>query len=82
MQAVFAMAIASGGSGSIVKSFNSMDISLFNREGSKKILSIAGMLKSSPSLLSKTMGKAKKEEAMQESHCNDGGMEDLVMGTW
>jgi hypothetical protein len=38
--------------------------SLFNREGSKKILPIVGMLQSSPSLLCKTMGKAKKEEAM------------------
>jgi hypothetical protein len=38
--------------------------SLFNREGSKKILPIAGILKSSPSLLCKTMGKARKEEAM------------------
>jgi hypothetical protein len=38
--------------------------SLFNRKGSKKILPIAGMLKSSPSLLCKMMGKAKKEEAM------------------
>jgi hypothetical protein len=54
--------------------------SLFNREDSKKILPIAGMLKSSPSLLCKMMGKAKKEEAMQELHCNDGGMEDMVMG--
>jgi hypothetical protein len=54
--------------------------SLFNREGSKKILSIAGMPKSSPSLLCKTMGKAKKEEAMGESHHNNGGMEDVVMG--
>jgi hypothetical protein len=55
--------------------------SLFNREGSKKILPIAGVLKSSPSLLCKTMGKAKKEEAMQELHCNNRGMEDMVMGT-
>jgi hypothetical protein len=55
--------------------------SLFNKEGSKTIVPIAGMLQSSPSLLCKTKGKAKKEEAMQESHHNDGGMEDLVMGT-
>jgi hypothetical protein len=54
--------------------------SLFNREGSKKILPIAGMLQSFPSLLCKTMGKAKKEEGMQELHCNDRGMEDVVMG--
>jgi hypothetical protein len=54
--------------------------SLFNKEGSKKFLPIAGMLQSSPSLLCKTMGKAKKEEAMQEMHHNNGGMEDVVMG--
>jgi hypothetical protein len=54
--------------------------SLFNREESKKILPIAGMLQSSPSLLCKMMGKAKKEEAMQELHCSDGGIEDVVMG--
>jgi hypothetical protein len=53
---------------------------IFNREGYKKILPIVGMLKSSPSLLCKMMGKAKKQEAMQELHCNDGGMEDVVMG--
>ncbi len=52
---------------------------LFNREGSKKVLPIAGMLKFSPPLRCMTMGKAKKEEAMQESHHNDGGMEDMVM---
>jgi hypothetical protein len=52
----------------------------FNRESSKKILPIADMLQSSPSLLCKTMGKAKKEEATQELHCNDGGMEDVVIG--
>jgi hypothetical protein len=55
-------------------------MSFFNREGSKKILPIAGMLQSSPSLLCKMMGKAKKEEVMQELHCNDVGMEDVVMG--
>jgi hypothetical protein len=38
------------------------------------------MLQSSLSLLGKTMGKAKKEEVMRESHRNDGGMEDVVMG--
>jgi hypothetical protein len=54
--------------------------SLFNREGSKKILPIVGMLQSSPFLLCKTMDKTKKEEAMQESHHNDGGMMDVVMG--
>jgi hypothetical protein len=54
-------------------------MSLFNRKGSKKIL-LAGMLQSSPSLLCKTMGKTKKEEATQELHCNNGGMEDVVMG--
>jgi hypothetical protein len=37
------------------------------------------MLKSSPPHLCKMMGKAKKEEAMQESHCTDGGMEDVAM---
>jgi hypothetical protein len=37
------------------------------------------MLKSSPSLLCKMMGKAKKEETMQESHIV-GGMIDVVMG--
>jgi hypothetical protein len=42
--------------------------SLFNREGSKKVLPIAGMLKSSPPLLCKMMGKVKKEEVMQELH--------------
>jgi hypothetical protein len=47
------------------------------KRGFKFALSI--LLQSSPSLLCKTMGKAKKEEAMQESHCNDGGMEDVVM---
>jgi hypothetical protein len=52
----------------------------FNREGSKKILPIARMLQSSPSLLCKMMGKAKKEEAMQELHRSNGGMEDVVMG--
>jgi hypothetical protein len=55
-------------------------MSIFNREGSKKILSIMGMLQSSSSLLCKMMGKAKKEEAMQELHRNYGGMEDVVMG--
>jgi hypothetical protein len=38
------------------------------------------MLQSSPSLLCKMMGKAKKEEAMRESHRIDGGMEDVMMG--
>jgi hypothetical protein len=52
--------------------------SLFDREGSKKILSIAGMLKPSPPLLCKTMGNAKKEEAMQEKH-QIGTMKDVVM---
>jgi hypothetical protein len=52
-------------------------MSLFNREGSKKVLPIAGMLKSSPPLLYKAMGKGKKEEAIQELHCNDG-----VWRTW
>jgi hypothetical protein len=52
---------------------------LFNREDSKKVLPIAGMLKSCPPLLCKTMCKAKKEEAMQELHRNDWGMEDVVM---
>jgi hypothetical protein len=50
-----------------------------NREGSKKVLPIAGMLKSCPLLLCKMMGKAKKEEGMQESHCNDGDIEDALM---
>jgi hypothetical protein len=53
--------------------------SLINREGSKKVLPIAGMLKFCPLLLCKTMGKAKKEEVMQELHCNNGGMEDAAM---
>ncbi len=39
--------------------------------GTLPILPIAGMLQSSPSILCKTMGKAKKEEAMQESHFNE-----------
>ncbi len=38
------------------------------------------MLQSSPSLLCKTISKAKMEEAMQELHSNDGGKEDKVMG--
>jgi hypothetical protein len=42
--------------------------SLFNKEGYKKNLPIAGMLQSFPSLLCKMMGKAKNEEAMQELH--------------
>jgi hypothetical protein len=37
------------------------------------------MLKISPPFLCMTMGKAKKEEAIQELHCNDGGMEEVVM---
>jgi hypothetical protein len=37
------------------------------------------MLKSFLSLLCKMMGKAKKEEAIQELHCKDGGREDVVM---
>ncbi len=37
------------------------------------------MHKSCPPLLCKMMGKAKKEEAIQESHRNNGGMEDVVM---
>jgi hypothetical protein len=54
--------------------------SLLNREGSRKILPIARMLKSCPALLlCKTTGKAKNEEAMQELHCNNWGMEDMVM---
>ncbi len=62
------MVIASGGLGSIVESFESINVSLqslFNREGSKKIIPKAGLRKSSPSLLCKTMGKAKKEGAMR-----------------
>jgi hypothetical protein len=45
-----------------------------------KIESLLKFPLSSPSLLCKTVGKAKKEEAMQELHHNDGGMEDVVMG--
>jgi hypothetical protein len=48
--------------------------------GTLPILLIAGMLQSSPSILCKMMGKAKKEEVMRELHRNDGGMEDVVMG--
>ncbi len=59
-----------------------LSTSLFNRESSKKVLPIVGMLKSCPPLLCKTMAKAKKEEAMQELHCNNGGMEDVVMWIW
>jgi hypothetical protein len=33
-------------------------------------------------LLCMMMGKAKKEEAMQELHHNNGGMEDVVMWIW
>jgi hypothetical protein len=51
--------------------------SLLNREGFK--LPIAGMLESCPLLLWEMMDKAKKEEAMQESYHNNGGMEDAEM---
>jgi hypothetical protein len=54
-------------------------MSLLDRVGSKKVHPRAGMLKSCPFLLCEIVGKAKKEEVMQELQCNDEGMEDAVM---
>jgi hypothetical protein len=43
-------------------------MSLLNREDFKKVLPILGMLNHCPPLLCVMMGKANKEEAMQELH--------------
>ncbi len=47
--------------------------SLLNRESFEEVLSIAGVYNFCPTLLPLTMGKAKKEHALGESHHTDGG---------
>jgi hypothetical protein len=46
---------------------------LFNRESFEEVLSIAGVHKSCPPLPPITADKAKKEDSLQELHCNDDG---------
>ncbi len=51
---------------------------LLNQESLEKVLPVVGVLVGAPLLSCKTMGREKKEGAMQETHCNGG---DAAIGT-